>query len=79
MRVASPAETPWAASPWFIASGSDELSPTIMSEKKMPIESTIAEFWNVAANRFTPDEVADIVVAAVPALSQTRQQAAASG
>lgn len=33
----------------------------------------------VAANRFTPDEVADIVVAAVPALSQTRQQAAASG
>ena len=33
----------------------------------------------VAANRFTPDEVADIVVAAVPALSQTRHQAAAAG
>ena len=33
----------------------------------------------VAANRLMPHEVADIVVAAVPALSQTRHQAAASG
>lgn len=33
----------------------------------------------VAANRFTPDEVADVVVAAVPALSQTRHQAPPRG
>ncbi len=37
------------ASSWFaMRAGSDEDSPTIINEKKTPIESTIPVFWNVA-------------------------------
>src|SRR5580704_11494296 len=46
-RSATPDGTPWATSPWYIAPGSEDDNPTIMSVKKMPMDSTCAEFWKV--------------------------------
>ena len=42
------AGTPWAARPWLRASGRWAESPTIISEKKMPMDSTNPEFIDVA-------------------------------
>ena len=39
--------TPWPTRPVWIASGSVAARPRIMSVKKIPIESTWAEFWKV--------------------------------
>ena len=33
----------------------------------------------IAANRFPPDEIVDVIAAAAPALDQTRHQATAAG
>ena len=41
------AGTPCATRPWNIVAGRDADSPTIMRVKKIPIEKTCAEFWNV--------------------------------
>ena len=49
MRAASARGTPWATSPWSSVPGSVLARPRIISEKKIPIESTRAEFWNVVA------------------------------
>ena len=35
--------------PWYSAAGSVEESPTMIRLKKMPIDSTMAEFMNVPA------------------------------
>src|ERR1700760_2709949 len=47
-RAASAAGTPWAVRPvnrWLV---SDEDRPRMIRLKKMPIDSTMDEFWNVA-------------------------------
>ena len=44
---AEAAETPWASSPLAIVCGRLPASPAIISEKKIPTDSTWAEFWNV--------------------------------
>ena len=41
------AATPWAVKPAVIAAGRLEDRPKIISVKKIPIESTWAEFWKV--------------------------------
>jgi hypothetical protein len=46
-RSAVACETPWAWSPPRSVSGSVAARPRILSVKKIPIESTWAEFWNV--------------------------------
>src|SRR6476659_9863594 len=46
-RSAGACETPWAWSPPSSVSGSVAARPRIMSVKKIPIESTCAECWNV--------------------------------
>src|ERR1700686_1561030 len=43
------ADTPWAVRPANIVDGNVELSPAIIKEKKMPIDSVIPLFWNVAS------------------------------
>jgi hypothetical protein len=48
-RAASAAGTPWATRPWPRAAGSDEARPRMISVKKMPMDKTVAEFWNVEA------------------------------
>src|ERR1700722_16809470 len=40
--------TPWATSPWYRLPGSDAAKPRVMMEKKIPMESTWAEFMKVA-------------------------------
>ncbi len=47
--AASALGTPWAASPDWRAWGSVLARPRMMSEKKMPMESTIEEFWKVVS------------------------------
>ena len=47
--MASALETPCATRPVWSACGSFEASPTIISVKKTPIESTLAEFIEVAS------------------------------
>ena len=47
MRSAVAGSTPCASSPVLIVCGSVDASPMIISVKKIPIESTWAEFWNV--------------------------------
>ena len=42
------AATPWVVSPWYMALGNVLVSPTIMSEKKTPIESTMPVFMKAA-------------------------------
>ena len=42
-------DTPCAVKPANIVDGSVELSPAIISEKKMPIDSVMPLFWNVAS------------------------------
>ena len=49
MRAASLPGTPCASRPCWSACGSPEESPTIIRVKKMPIESTLAEFMKVAS------------------------------
>ena len=49
MRVASAGGTPCATRPECSVPGSEPARPMIISEKKTPIESTIAEFWKVVA------------------------------
>jgi len=46
-KWAAPAGTPWAVSPPYSVVGSDEASPRIISVKKIPTDSTWAEFWKV--------------------------------
>ena len=46
-RWASVEFTPWAVRPWYRLCGSDADNPMMMSEKKMPMESTCAELTNV--------------------------------
>src|ERR1700722_3640042 len=46
---ATVADTPWAVSPANIVDGNVELRPAIISEKKMPIDSVMPLFWNVAS------------------------------
>ena len=46
-RSATSAGTPWATSPCSRLADSEAVSPTIMSVKKMPMDRTWAEFWNV--------------------------------
>jgi hypothetical protein len=46
--AASACGTPCATRPWVSVCGSDPASPAMISVKKTPIDSTIAEFWNVA-------------------------------
>ena len=46
--AASAAGAPWATRPWLRVAGSDEASPRMISVKKMPMDRTMAEFWNVA-------------------------------
>jgi hypothetical protein len=46
-RRAVAAGTPWLRSPAASACGSVADSPTIIRVKKIPIESTCAEFWKV--------------------------------
>ena len=46
-RRASRTGTPSEVSPWSERDGSVEESPMIISVKKMPMESTWPEFWNV--------------------------------
>ena len=48
MRPATSAGTPCPVSPLNSAAGSVEARPRISIEKKMPIERTVAPFWNVA-------------------------------
>ena len=48
MCAASEAGTPWARSPLARVRGRVDASPAIISEKKMPIDSDMPEFWNVA-------------------------------
>src|SRR6202042_3853102 len=45
--LAIPAGTPWAVSPGPRDFGSVLARPAIISEKKMPIDSDMPEFWNV--------------------------------
>src|SRR5579863_2948085 len=45
--LATPAGTPWAVSPGMRAFGSVLARPAIISEKKMPIDSDMPEFWKV--------------------------------
>ena len=45
--LAAAAETPWACRPALSVCGRFEASPRIISVKKIPIESTWAEFWKV--------------------------------
>jgi hypothetical protein len=40
--------TPWAVSPQLSADGSVAASPRMIRVKKIPIDSTVAEFWKVA-------------------------------
>ena len=47
-RAASADGTPWATRPWLRVAGSDEARPRMISVKKMPMDRTMAEFWNVA-------------------------------
>ena len=47
-RAASADGTPWASRPWLRVAGSDEARPRMISVKKMPMDRTMAEFWNVA-------------------------------
>ena len=47
-RAASAGDTPCATRPWLSAAGSEEARPRMISVKKMPMDSTMAEFWNVA-------------------------------
>ena len=49
---AAAAGTPWLISPCSRLLGRDDESPTIIRLKKIPIETTWAEFWNVV---FIPD------------------------
>ena len=49
MRAASAAGTSWATNPLCSAFGNPEARPAIISVKKTPIESTLAEFMNVAS------------------------------
>src|SRR5579875_446906 len=44
---ARPAGTPWVIRPGASAFGSVLASPAIISEKKMPIDSDMPEFWKV--------------------------------
>jgi hypothetical protein len=48
-RAASALGTPWATRPWSSVPGSVFARPRIISEKKIPMESTRAEFWKVVA------------------------------
>src|SRR5262249_54344138 len=48
-RAATGCEMPWAVSPLYSDVCRPPERPTIMKLKKMPIDSTIAEFMNVAA------------------------------
>ena len=45
--MAAASGTRWARSPAVRAAGSRAASPVIISEKKMPIDSDMPEFWNV--------------------------------
>ena len=45
--VATWSGTPWARSPAVSARGSVAASPAIISEKKIPIDSDMPEFWKV--------------------------------
>ena len=47
MRVASATLTPCICSPLAITCGSVEDRPRIINEKKIPTDSTCAEFWKV--------------------------------
>ena len=47
MCAAMAAGTPWARRPLVSVRGSVLASPAIISEKKMPIDSDMPEFWNV--------------------------------
>jgi len=47
-RAASAAGTPWATRPWLRVAGSEAARPRMISVKKMPMDRTMAEFWNVA-------------------------------
>ena len=47
MAVAWAVGTPWAVRPANKECGSDVASPSVMTVKKKPIESTLAEFWKV--------------------------------
>src|ERR1700722_17151705 len=46
--LAIDAGTPWAVKPLLRVLGSVEASPAIISEKKMPMDRAIPEFWKVA-------------------------------
>src|SRR5215469_9586003 len=46
MWAATGAGTPWARSPALRVFGSVEARPAIISEKKIPMDSDIPEFWN---------------------------------
>jgi hypothetical protein len=48
MCWATAAGTPWWRSPAVSVPGSVLASPVIMSEKKMPMDSAVPEFWKVA-------------------------------
>ncbi len=48
MRVASAAGTPCAVRPVYSECGRLADSPMMIRVKKIPIESTMAEFWKVA-------------------------------
>ena len=52
MFTAVASGTPWAVSPLTSALGRWSASPRMIRVKKMPMESTCAEFWNVV---FMPD------------------------
>src|ERR1700728_4206740 len=47
-ELAAAAGTPCAVRPAYRWDGSDEDRPRMIRLKKMPIDSTMAEFWNVA-------------------------------
>src|SRR5579875_311428 len=46
-RAATGAGTPWAVSPPASVLGRVEARPAIISEKKMPMDRDMPEFWNV--------------------------------
>ncbi len=48
IRAASACGTPWTTRPWVSVCGRVPARPRMIRLKKMPMDSTMAEFWKVA-------------------------------